>query len=353
MGVKILLIKYKKHIANAVFLIALLFITFRGLLKDQELSRIMGYIHHARKVPLISGVLLVFVFICCESLIIHYLMRKLDSEIPMRHCIKYSFIGFFYSAVTPSATGGQPMQVYYMKRDNVNIAESSLVLIIITIVYKVVLLLLGVLAIFSQFGIIRDNVGGFRILLIYGITANVLFVAFLLIIVFRQSFAKRTIVTVILWLGKHRLIRRYDRFLKRTFTALSKYDSCAEYVKKNPGVFLYVFIITLVQRISLFIVTFLVYKAFRLHGTSIHEIVAMQTVIALAADSLPLPGGIGVTENSFIVLFDRIFGEKLVIPGMLLSRGLTYYLLLIISAAVTIAAHLFGKRKTKKEWENQ
>lgn len=30
---------------------------------------------------------------------------------------QYSFIGFFYSGITPSATGGQPVQLYYMSKD--------------------------------------------------------------------------------------------------------------------------------------------------------------------------------------------------------------------------------------------
>lgn len=341
--------KYKKQIINSSFLIVLLILTFYLIFKDQELTRILEYIKNARKIPLIIGSFLALAFICGEAVIIHYLLRKFKNSVTMRKCIKYSFIGFFYSAITPSASGGQPMQVYYMKKDDVNATESSIVLVIVTLAYKIVLLLMGFIAIFFHYDILRENVGGLRILIIYGILANVIFIILLLIVLFKQTFAKRVVITVIMWLGNHKLIRNKDKLLRKVFNILSKYVHCADYVNANKSMFLYVFFITIIQRFCLFLITFMVYKAFRLRGVSPYEVVALQTMIALAADSLPLPGGIGISESSFIVLFDTVFGPTMVLSGMLLSRGLSYYLLLMASAVVTIAAHVIVGHRTKKE----
>lgn len=323
--------------------------TFYLLLKDQELGAVMAAIERAKKWPLVVAIGLVIVFVCCESLIIHYLMRKLDHSVQMRHCIKYSFIGFFYSAVTPSASGGQPMQIYYMNRDGIGMAPATLVLIIITIVYKAVLLLLGGVAGLTEFQALQENLGGVKYLLAIGVIANVVFILFLLIVIFKQSFAKRLLASAVMWCGKHKLLRHYDQTMKKLLHMLESYENCADYIKKNRSVFFYVTLITIVQRVSLFFVTFLVYKSFGLHGVSPYQVIAMQTMIALAVDVLPVPGGIGFSESCFLVLFDRIFGKNLVIPGMLLSRGITYYALIVMSAAVTLIAHLFGERKQMKE----
>lgn len=56
----------------------------------------------------------------------------------------FSSVGFFFSCITPSASGGQPAQVYYMKKEDIPIPISTMVLLIITIIYKMVLVLLGV-----------------------------------------------------------------------------------------------------------------------------------------------------------------------------------------------------------------
>ncbi len=59
---------------------------------------------------------------------IWYLLRALNCGVSPFSCIRYSFIGFFYSGITPSATGGQPMQLYYMKKAGIKISDSTVVL---------------------------------------------------------------------------------------------------------------------------------------------------------------------------------------------------------------------------------
>lgn len=58
-------------------------------------------------------------------------------------------IGFFYSCITPSASGGQPAQIYYMSKDGLDVSVSTLVLMIVTITYKAVLVLVGLWFYFS------------------------------------------------------------------------------------------------------------------------------------------------------------------------------------------------------------
>ena len=48
--------------------------------------------------------------------------------------------------ITPSATGGQPMQLYYMSRDDNRLSESSVVLMTVALIYKLVLVLIGIAA---------------------------------------------------------------------------------------------------------------------------------------------------------------------------------------------------------------
>ena len=59
---------------------------------------------------------------------------------------------------------------------------------------------------------------------------------------------------------------------------------------------------------------------------------------------LPLPGGMGISETLFLNIFSPVFGG-LLLPGMVLSRGLGYYGELLISAAFTVVAQLtIGKK---------
>ena len=100
----------------------------------------------------------------------------------------------------------------------------------------------------------------------------------------------------------------------------------------------HVFLITLVQRIALFLVAYLTYRAFALSGHSVTVITSLQAMISVAADMLPLPGGMGVSETLFLQIFEPIFGEELVLPGMMLCRGVSYYTQLLLSAIMTLAS---------------
>lgn len=337
--------KYAKVIINTAFLLLLLFVTAYFLFRDRELSEIFAAIHSANKLYLVIGLALVLVFVCSESVIIHYLMKLLNNRVSFRRCVKYSFVGFFFSSVTPSATGGQPMQVYYMQKDGLSASVGALVLLIITAAYKMVLVILSGIMFVLKKDFIIANLGNVKYILIYGVIVNVAFIIFLLVVIFKESLAKRVIHYSVCFLAKIRVVRHAEAAEGRCLMIMAPYHEGAEYIKKHFGVLFNVFFITVFQRISLFMVTYCVYRSFGLHGVSAFEIVTLQTIIALAVDMLPLPGGIGASETSFLAMFGTIFGPVLLMPGMLLSRGISYYALVAISGAVTVGAHIISMRK--------
>ena len=123
---------------------------------------------------------------------------------------------------------------------------------------------------------------------------------------------------------------------------MDQYRATAVYLKEHVKVLIEVFGITVFQRFALFAATWFVYRAFGLSGTSAVVIVILQGTIAVAVDMLPLPGGMGISEQLFL----RIFGSQLLLPGMILSRGLGYYTELFISAIFTIVANFtIGRRE--------
>ena len=109
--------KVRKNVLNALFLIALVALTIWAVFKDQDLGVILNNISGISPIYLLIGFILVVIYVCSESVIIKYLLYTVQIRVPLFNCIRYSFVGFFYSCITPSATGGQPMQIYYMKKE--------------------------------------------------------------------------------------------------------------------------------------------------------------------------------------------------------------------------------------------
>lgn len=87
------------------------------------------------------------------------MFHSLGEKAGFLQCIKYAFVGFFYSGITPSASGGQPMQLYYMNRDGHSFVHSTIALVCAAMAYKLILVLMGIgIALFWWQGL-KDNMG--------------------------------------------------------------------------------------------------------------------------------------------------------------------------------------------------
>ncbi len=92
---------------------------------------------------------------------------------------------------------------------------------------------------------------------------------------------------------------------------------------------------------------FFVYKSFGLSGFSIRDIIALQVVISITVDSLPLPGAVGVSEAKFFLLYTKVYIADYITPTMLLTRGINFYMMLLLTGVVTMGFHLCCRRPGK------
>ena len=334
----------KKIIFNGVFLAVVFALTIYGVFHGEDLSSMMDAIHRADKRWLIPGIALVAFFIWGESIIIWYMMRSSGIQLKKRTCFLFSSVGFFFSCITPSASGGQPMQIYYMKKEKISIPVSTVILMIVTITYKLVLVVIGIgIAIFGR-GFLHKYLEGILPVFYLGLALNIFCVTFMTILVFHPLLAKAIMVKGMKLLERLHLVKKKDGRLKKLEDSMDTYRNTAAYLKNNPFVIVKVIGITFIQRMALFAVTWFVYQAFGLHGTGFWEILFLQAVISVSVDMLPLPGGMGISETLFLNIFSPVFWG-LLLPGMVLSRGLGYYGELLISAAFTVVAQLtIGKK---------
>ena len=334
----------KKIIFNGVFLAVVFALTIYGVFHGEDLSSMMDAIHRADKRWLIPGIALVAFFIWGESIIIWYMMRSSGICLKKRTCFLFSSVGFFFSCITPSASGGQPMQIYYMKKEKISIPVSTVILMIVTITYKLVLVVIGVgIAIFGR-GFLHKYLEGILPVFYLGLALNIFCVTFMTILVFHPLLAKAILVKGMKLLERLHLMKKKEGRLKKLEDSMDTYRNTAAYLKNNPFVIVKVIGITFIQRMALFAVTWFVYQAFGLHGTGFWEILFLQAVISVSVDMLPLPGGMGISETLFLNIFSPVFGG-LLLPGMVLSRGLGYYGELLISAVFTVVAQLtIGKK---------
>ena len=123
----------KQTVFNLLFLVVVFGLTMYLVFRGKDIGDIISTAREADARYLLLSIVCVVLFILGESVIIFYMMRTLGTSVKMGHCALYSFVGFFFSCITPSASGGQPMQIFYMKKDKLPIPVTTLVLMIVTI----------------------------------------------------------------------------------------------------------------------------------------------------------------------------------------------------------------------------
>ena len=124
---------------------------------------------------------------------------------------------------------------------------------------------------------------------------------------------------------------------------MAEYAAGAACLRANPGLLPKLLGLTALQLSVQFAVPYLVYCAFGLEGYALPLFLGTQAVVTLAVCSLPLPGSVGPAEGGFLTAFTPLFGAALATPAMLVSRGISFYAFLLVSACVTLAVHLRGR----------
>lgn len=345
----------KKVILNGALFLIVFGLTIYAVFRGQDLQYIITHISQCKPGWILGAIVCVLVFIWGESIIIWYLMGSYGIRLGKMECFLYSSIGFFFSCLTPSATGGQPMQLYYMKKKDIPLPVSTVVLMIITITYKLVLVLIGLgIMIFAQ-GFLHEYLGKILFVFYLGIGLNIFCVVSMSILVFHPYLAKWILTTGAKLFERFHILKKKHNRLEKLEASMDLYNDTAEYMRTHFWKIVWIFMITLFQRGCMFAVTYFVYRSFSLSGESFVTITTLTAVIAVSVDMLPLPGGMGISESLFLKLFLPIFGESLLLPGMLLSRGLGYYSELLLSAIFTLVAvivfSLYSKRKVQNKKE--
>lgn len=340
--------KVLKYTLNITLIVGITLLTLYMIFKDNEPGKIFKQIGNADGRWLGIAALLMVIFVCGESVQFRLLFKGMKQKVSMVKCILLSNIGFFYSQITPGASGGQPVQIIYMTKLGVNAFVSTLVCMMVTIVYKFMLVFLFILALILRTDLVGGAIKDVIIFFVIGIICQLGFAAFLLICVLKPSFAS-WIVGLGIKLGtKLHIIKKPAELQAKADHSIQQYEAASDFLKKNKHVMLKMAGITFVQRIAYFAVTFCVAMALKVENCDFISIVSLQIVLSLAVDVLPIPGASGVNEFVFVRLQTLIFGSSLVSAGLLLNRGITYYMLAVVTGIFSLIAHFYFGSEAKK-----
>ena len=129
----------KKKRTRLNFFVFLIFLglTCYLIFKDREIENIWAIIEHVDRRFILLSVAMIFIYLLTESAYLKIILKSFQEKSGYFSCFIYSCIEFYFSAITPSSTGGQPAQIYYMAKDGIPIAKSTMALLLNTVVLEI------------------------------------------------------------------------------------------------------------------------------------------------------------------------------------------------------------------------
>lgn len=267
-------------------------------------------------------------------------------KVPIRLGASFSvgLIGMYYSSITPAATGGQPMQVYALKRHGVPAGVASSALAVKFFCWQSALLLLGAVLWFLDPALVRGNMLGGVWFLVIGFLVNGVTVFGVILLAINRNILRAIIVFLVNVAHKLRIIKDKARTASRLDAALEDFHASVDFLTKRPQQFAVLFLLSLVQVLAMMSATFCVYRGLGLNESRYISVTTMATMLFIAASFTPLPGASGAQEGGFYLFFGSIFPQHLMFPAMFVWRFITYYL----SIFCGFAAVIYDKAHKKK-----
>ena len=325
---------------NLLFFVLLIIFTFWFIFKDQDLNEMFNAIKSVNILYLGIGFLLLCFSVCMEAINVRSLLKALgERKISVLKAIKFTLIGFFFSAITPAATGGQPVEIYYMNKENISSAKATLAMLIQVCSFQIVAIGLSFICVLVNPGILD---GGLLWLYIVGLSLNGIALFFELIAIFSKRLTKMLIDIVVIIL-KGLKVRNVEKKVETIYSGLEKYNESSEFVLSHKGEFIKSILRVGFQMCLFHAIAYCVYLSFGFNELSFIKVFSTQAVLYTTVASIPLPGSVGVSESLFLQMYEKIYGAALVSSGMLIFRCVSFYIHVIISSIVVLINALVMK----------
>lgn len=312
-----------------VFISAVLFLLLRGT--D---IRTVGEALAQTSVPfLLAGILLAEAFHLAEGINIRILLVSFGYRVTFWQGMKYAYIGFFFSSITPSSTGGQPAQIYAMKKDGIEIAHGTTALIAELASFEIAVFFMEIMAVGA---VIRGKVrpaGELLVLAALGFLMNLLFIAGLLAVLFSHRLKGR-LLHFSFMLIRRLPVRNKQGWEEKISGAFRDFQTCADLIRREPKVMGKILAVSICQVICWFSIPYMVCLAMGENGAGYPQTFLLQTVLYMTAALLPFPGAAGISEYAFVKLFAGVFTRHPLAAATLVNRGISFYCLLLISAVM-------------------
>lgn len=249
----------------------------------------------------------------------------------------------FFHAITPFAVGGQPYEIYSLKKSKLKITEATNVSIVNFIVYQIALVLLGIIAIVynHHFVLLKEN-DLLKNLVVVGFLVNFIVIVALFLLTCTKKINKILMKFIIKVLNKIHIVKNKDEKIKQFNEYLNEFHQGAKILLHDKKLFIKLIFVHFIGLISSYLIPLTLTYAMGISSYTGIEAIVLSSYVMLIGAFVPIPGGTGGLEYGFMTFYGSFIKGSKLNAIMLLWRFITYYFAMILGAI------LLGIRKKEK-----
>ncbi len=297
------------------------------------------------------AILVTLVYFLWEGGIIKLLMKSQNIPLSMGSGVKIGLIGIYYSYITPSSTGGQPMQAAYLRRDKIPVGVSTAVLIMKFFCFQCAFFLISLISFLCMYGKLAAENPGIIPFIVLGLVVNGGSIIF-----FPCLFIKRVMAAICRfakWLVRKLsfLRKKQDSLFASIERVQEDFGSYTDDFKEKKKSVLWGILLSVPQFILQMSVIYFVFRSFGYREISYWEVLAVQSLLQVSVSFMPMPGASGAQEIGFSAFFQNYFHADDLYTAIMVWRFFTYYLVVIAGALVVVVDQFLYNRRRKAAGE--
>ena len=280
-----------------------------------------------------------------DGMILNIITKTVHGSINYFKSLKIAIIGQYYSAITPFSTGGQPVQVYLMSKDDISVPKGSLILFNKFIIYQMTVTLYSLIMFILKLNFIFNDAKAAVPFVIIGFILNLLVLAGIILLFYKPEWVKPMVLYFYKFLNKIGIMKDMQKYVSRLDKSMEEYMQSVEKIRENKKNTIVLIALTSIQLTFYFSITYFVYLALGLTEAGFIDIIAIQSLVYMAASYIPTPGTAGASEGGYYLLFKPLFTPKLIAYALLLWRAISYYFRILFTGVITLLDYIIRKRK--------
>lgn len=339
----------RRNLFSLLFILATLGLIIAMAFGNSELSNAWEALFTLDGRWVLAALLGIAVNVFFDMLGLYVFLRRQNNPVSLGAACYVSLIGFYYSNITPGASGGQPMQVYYLSKRGVSVPIGTSALSIKFFAQQVMLVMLtGVLWGINK-SFVDTQLAGVKWAIYIGFALNFASIPLILLVALHRPLVQTVIAFFVRLLARLKLVKHPDERILHISAGLDVYHASILRLAKHPSQIFALLLLAGLSSLGLMSVPYSVYHAFRMSGESASHLFTASFMLFLSASYTPLPGASGAQEGGFLAFFGSMYRQGVVGLAILVWRFFTFYLFLLIGAVMSIAVSLRANRKRAKE----